>query len=80
LEIREEGLVQDPRETAKMIAKLRARGIAIALDNFGSGYASLAHLSRFTFDRIKIDRSLIGNSGSDKGKSLFSVAVQLGAM
>ena len=40
-----------------MIAKLREHGIRIALDDFGSGYASIGYLKRFELDLIKLDRS-----------------------
>ncbi|MGF1758540.1 EAL domain-containing protein [Photobacterium sagamiensis] len=78
IEITEELLVQDEERTSKIIGKLQGLGISIALDDFGAGYSSLAYLSRFDFDKIKIDRSLVLNLDSDRGKELFGVVVQLG--
>lgn len=46
---------------------LRALGVRIAMDNFGTGYASLSQLASFPFDRIKIDRSLLAE-GRDCAK------------
>jgi lactose/cellobiose-specific phosphotransferase system IIC component len=78
LEITEELLIKDEKETKKTLNKLRALGITIALDDFGSGYSSIAYLSRFDFDKVKIDRSLLLNIETDRGKKLFRLAVELG--
>ena len=74
----EELLIKDEKETKKTLNKLRALGITIALDDFGSGYSSIAYLSRFDFDKVKIDRSLLLNIETERGKKLFRLAVELG--
>ncbi|OCH13853.1 diguanylate phosphodiesterase [Aliivibrio sp. 1S165] len=78
LEITEELLIKDEKETKKTLNKLRSLGITIALDDFGSGYSSIAYLSRFDFDKVKIDRSLLLNIETERGKKLFRLAVELG--
>jgi EAL domain-containing protein (putative c-di-GMP-specific phosphodiesterase class I) len=45
---------------------LKDMGISIALDNFGTGYASLAHLKRFPIDALKIDRSFVEGVPGDE--------------
>jgi len=45
------------------VAAIRALGVSIALDDFGTGFSSLGYLQRFTFDRLKIDRTFITGLG-----------------
>ena len=78
LEITEEVMVKDITETVAVIRALQQLGIKVALDDFGSGYSSLAYLTHFDFDKIKIDRSLVTNLHCVRGQELFRVAVQLG--
>ena len=78
IEVTEEMLIQDEVKTAEVIKEIKAMGVSVALDDFGTGYSSLAYLSRFDFDKIKIDRSLVKNLDSEKGQSLFDVVIQLG--
>lgn len=56
------------KQTLEAIQHLRANGIRIALDDFGSGLASLSHLMNVPVDMIKLDPSLT-NSQGDKGKA-----------
>ncbi|AOV17651.1 hypothetical protein BJI67_11795 [Acidihalobacter aeolianus] len=65
LDIAEKALIGDPEHVYTILAGLKRLGIGLALDDFGSGWYSLAALHRFQFDRIKIDRSFIGNIESD---------------
>jgi diguanylate cyclase (GGDEF)-like protein len=59
LEITEGTLVSDIEVAQRIFDELRATGIQIALDDFGTGFSSIGYLRQFSFDRIKIDRSLI---------------------
>lgn len=59
LELTETTAVQQLEECADLLNQLRAAGIKIAIDDFGSGYSSLAYLSRLPVDLVKLDRSLI---------------------
>jgi diguanylate cyclase (GGDEF)-like protein len=62
-EITESVLVHDIDRARKVLTKLRDLGAKIALDDFGSGYSSIGYLRQFTFDRIKIDRSISSKVG-----------------
>ena len=78
IEITEDLLIEEAQRTASIINEIKQLGVSVALDDFGTGYSSLAYLSRFDFDKIKIDRSLVTALDTERGKSLFEVVVQLG--
>jgi diguanylate cyclase (GGDEF)-like protein len=61
LEITEAVLLKDSESTQETLRQLRDIGVRIALDDFGTGYSSLSYLSRFQFDKIKIDRSFVND-------------------
>jgi EAL domain-containing protein (putative c-di-GMP-specific phosphodiesterase class I) len=60
LELTETTLVDDPVFVARL-AHLRALGVNLAADDFGSGFASYSALQQMPFTMVKIDRSLIQN-------------------
>jgi EAL domain-containing protein (putative c-di-GMP-specific phosphodiesterase class I) len=61
VEITENALVSDKPAVAARLSRLRDAGIRIAVDDFGTGYASLAYLTTLPLDMIKIDRGLIAD-------------------
>jgi len=61
IEITESSLVADRPHAATCLACLRERGIQVAVDDFGTGYASLAYLTSLPLDVLKIDRALIAD-------------------
>lgn len=66
LELTETAMVEDSDRISATLARLRERGVRIAMDDFGTGYSSLQHLRDFELDRIKIDRSFAGASSTDR--------------
>jgi diguanylate cyclase (GGDEF)-like protein len=56
LEITESVLIEDSAAALTILERLREHGIGISLDDFGTGFASLAYLNDFPFSKIKIDR------------------------
>jgi diguanylate cyclase (GGDEF)-like protein len=61
LEITESVLIDDSAATLDILQELRRREISISLDDFGTGFASLAYLNDFPFSKIKIDRKFSQN-------------------
>jgi diguanylate cyclase (GGDEF)-like protein/PAS domain S-box-containing protein len=59
LEITEGVLLQGHPYVEKTLASLKALGIGIALDDFGTGYSSLNYLRKYSFNKLKIDRTFI---------------------
>src|SRR5581483_5961920 len=55
LEITENVLIGDFSRALSILRRLKAVGVRIAMDDFGSGYSSLSYLQSFPFDKIKID-------------------------
>jgi len=59
VEVTEDALMNNPDETRKQLRLLRNLGVRVALDDFGSGACSLAHLRDLELDTLKLDRHLI---------------------
>lgn len=67
LEITESIFILHYERHVKILNTLRAKGIGVALDDFGCGYSSLNHLRHLPIDWVKIDRSFISALESDAG-------------
>jgi EAL domain-containing protein (putative c-di-GMP-specific phosphodiesterase class I) len=59
LELTESMVMQNPERATKLLTEIKNKGIRIAIDDFGVGYSSLAHIKRFPIDTLKVDRSFI---------------------
>ncbi|MDD7910305.1 bifunctional diguanylate cyclase/phosphodiesterase [Pseudovibrio exalbescens] len=65
IEITESLLMKDTSNVVASLKRISDMGVSIAMDDFGTGYSSLSYLSKFPFNKIKIDRSFITNLGQD---------------
>jgi EAL domain-containing protein (putative c-di-GMP-specific phosphodiesterase class I) len=79
LELTERMLMDDLDPVRQSLLRLRSLGVAITVDDFGTGYTSLAHLKDLPLDRLKIDRSFITGVPGDRGAAAIARAiVQMG--
>jgi diguanylate cyclase (GGDEF)-like protein len=77
LEITEGALINNPEVAASQLAAIRALGVQICIDDFGTGQSSLAYLHRFPIDVLKIDRFFI-NRMTERQRDLELVRGILG--
>lgn len=66
LEVTEHTIVQDTEQTAKILSRLRDRGVKVAIDDFGTGFSSLINLKILPVDVLKIDREFVRNLEHDE--------------
>jgi diguanylate cyclase (GGDEF)-like protein len=79
IEITESLMIHDVENTLRILTGLKALGLRIAVDEFGSGYSSLAMLQRFPLDTIKIDRSLMRDIvGTPEDTGLADAIIAMG--
>jgi EAL domain-containing protein (putative c-di-GMP-specific phosphodiesterase class I) len=79
LEMTEGVLIDNPEETTERLQELRALGVRLALDDFGSGYSSLSYLQKLPFDKLKVDRSfVVALDRSANGGVIIQAIVTLG--
>ncbi|GAA4605597.1 hypothetical protein GCM10023107_72640 [Actinoplanes octamycinicus] len=65
LEVTEEILMRDAARATETLAQLRAMGIRLAVDDYGTGYSSLAYLHALPVDDLKLDRAFVGHCDTD---------------
>jgi diguanylate cyclase (GGDEF)-like protein/PAS domain S-box-containing protein len=75
LEVSEATAMQHADLAQSTLKKLRELGVSLALDNFGSAFSNTARLRRFALDRIKIDRSLVAETRTDKDSEAVIAAM-----
>ncbi len=79
LEITEGVLIEDFDRGLALLRRLKALGVRISMDDFGSGYSSLSYLQAFPFDKIKIDRAFVINLGRNpQSAAIIRAVISLG--
>jgi diguanylate cyclase (GGDEF)-like protein len=70
-ELSEHTVMADPRRAAEVLDRLRALGVRLSLDDFGTGQSSLSYLKRLPLDEVKIDRAFVAGIVGDESDALI---------
>lgn len=71
LEITESAMLDDPARALTNLLRLRELGTHLSIDDYGTGYSSLAYLKRLPVEELKIDRSFIMNMETDHSDAMI---------
>ncbi len=75
LEITESVLIEDFQSVAAKLRLLREQGVKISLDDFGTGFSSLAYLKRLPVDTLKVDKSFIDTVMTDSSTRVITESI-----
>ena len=75
LELTEASLLCNGEAIQPVLQQLTNMGLSLAIDNFGTGYASLSYLRRFPFSRLKIDPSFVQSISDNTRDAAFTAAI-----
>lgn len=77
VEITEDALVPDPDAAARLLGTWRSSGITVALDDYGTGYSSLAHLHELPLDSLKLDRVFVTGLGHQRTATIVKHTIAM---
>ncbi len=77
LELGENVLIENFELVHSVLARLRALGVKIALDDFGAGYSSLTYLRKLPLDKLKIDKSFVDDLSSPASAAIIQAIVAM---
>jgi diguanylate cyclase (GGDEF)-like protein/PAS domain S-box-containing protein len=80
LEVTESVLIESAEAAAALLRDLRAIGVGLSLDDFGTGWSSLSSLRLFPFDVLKIDRSFLLDQDERRGDDIVRTISALGRL
>jgi len=75
LEVTENDLARNMSKMVDILKQVRAMGIKVEMDDYGTGYTSLQYLSKLPLDTLKIDRSFVQNIDTDPQQRVLFKAI-----
>jgi diguanylate cyclase (GGDEF)-like protein len=79
LEITESAIMDDPQRAQATLEQLHQLGVWLSIDDYGTGYSSLAYLKRLRVDELKIDKSFVmAMAGNDDDAKIVRSTIELG--
>jgi EAL domain-containing protein (putative c-di-GMP-specific phosphodiesterase class I) len=75
IELTESAIMKDSDAARRKLSELKRHGIALSVDDFGTGHSSLASLQSFPIDTLKIDRSFVERADSQEGGAILRAIV-----
>ncbi|MEA3466126.1 MAG: EAL domain-containing protein [Thermodesulfobacteriota bacterium] len=79
LEITEGFIMSHPLHSIEVLEQIKALGVTLSVDDFGTGHSSLRHLKQLPVDRVKIDKSFVWDVHENKqGEAIALAVIELG--
>ena len=75
LELTESSIMSNAQATIDVLTSLKAMGVTISIDDFGTGFSSLSYLKRLPIDALKIDRAFIRDVSTDPDDAALVMAI-----
>jgi EAL domain-containing protein (putative c-di-GMP-specific phosphodiesterase class I) len=75
LELTESSIMSNAQATIDVLTRLKAMGVTVSIDDFGTGFSSLSYLKRLPIDALKIDRAFIRDLTTDPDDAALVMAI-----
>lgn len=77
VEVTESAVMTQPERCADRLRRLRSLGVRVAMDDFGTGYTSLALLTRLPLDELKLDRSFVERIDEPPSRAIVDAVARM---